>query len=250
MGIGDELMAAGMARKYREEHGRPVAIVDHAGRVRTHDIWQDNPDIARCLGPGVVRLLNCGGHRPYIANKTATQWTWRAFKPTPARLILAGSEVDWGARYAGRILVEPNVKHTGHRNKDWGFDRWQELVARRPGAFVQVGYGDFKRLEGVEVVVTPTFRLACAVLKASLMYVGPEGGLHHAAAALERPAIVLFGGFISPDVTGYPNHRNLFTGGKACGMRIDCQHCRDAMAKITVEQVDQQIGEVLRNEVR
>ena len=61
--------------------------------------------------------------------------------------------------------------------------------------------------------------------------------MHHCAAAFGVPGIVIFGGFISPATTGYGCHVNLFTGGEACGMRIPCEHCADAMRKITPEQV-------------
>jgi len=241
-------MAAGMARKYREQHGRQVAIVDHMGRIRHHDIWDRNPDIATELKPDTIRLLNCGGHRPYIASKNPTRWLWKRFKPTPAQLVLAGTELEFGQRHGGKILIEPNLKDKASPNKDWGFLNYQELVQRfPPGTFVQVGHGDFRRLAGVEVVPTHTFRLAAAVLAASRAYVGPEGGLHHAAAALGKPAVVIFGGFISPDQTGYTGirHHNIFTGVNPCGMRVPCAHCRKAMDEITVDLVDRNLKELL-----
>ena len=65
----------------------------------------------------------------------------------------------------------------------------------------------------------------------------PEGGLHHAAAALGTPTIVIFGGFISPRQTGYPHQVNLFTGGTPCGMRRRCDHCEQAMRRVAIEEV-------------
>ena len=65
----------------------------------------------------------------------------------------------------------------------------------------------------------------------------PEGGLHHGAAALGVPAVVLFGGFIPPAVTGYADHANFTGGATACGSLNKCLHCRDALEKITVEEV-------------
>ena len=69
--------------------------------------------------------------------------------------------------------------------------------------------------------------------------------LMHAAAALKVPAVVIYGGFISPKVTGYPLHRNLFTGGTPCGMRTNCKHCRDAMAAILPTTVYDELKEIL-----
>jgi ADP-heptose:LPS heptosyltransferase len=80
-------------------------------------------------------------------------------------------------------------------------------------------------------------RQASAVLAGAALLISPEGGLHHAAAALGLRAVVIFGGFISPATTGYDLHRNFFTGGQACGMRLACAHCAEAMARITPEEV-------------
>ena len=60
------------------------------------------------------------------------------------------------------------------------------------------------------------------------------------------PAVVLFGGYISPDVTGYDRHANLFTGGEACGRRTVCDHCRDAMNRITPDLVMRELDALLQ----
>jgi hypothetical protein len=49
--------------------------------------------------------------------------------------------------------------------------------------------------------------------------------------------VVLFGGFIPPQVTGYPTHTNLTAGSAACGKLQSCSHCRAAMDAISVEKV-------------
>lgn len=243
-------MAAGQARALKEKTGRQVAIVDQYGRARRHEIWVNNSDVATVIREDTLRIRNCSGHRPYIASKSATRWVWKPFTPTPARIVFYPKEEQFGQRHGtDKILIEPNVKSIGHTNKQWFWERWQELADRHPGQFVQVGTVNSQRLDGVEFVLTTEFRQAAAILRYARAYVGPEGGLHHAAAALSVPAVVLFGGFISPESTGYATHRNLFTGGQACGMRVDCKHCRAAMDAITVDLVDQHLTEVL-DEVR
>jgi hypothetical protein len=250
MGIGDEIMAAGEATMHRQRTGKPTAIVDSHGRLRKHPIWENNADVATSFKHAGARLFNCPGFRPYVAAKNEERWTWKPYHPKPARIVLYAAEEEFGRKHAGKILIEPNIKQIGHTNKAWLPERWQQLADRFPGRFVQVGWGDFRRLDGVEIAVTHTPRLAAAVLKHSLAYVGPEGGLHHMAAALERPAVVLFGGFISPENTGYDTHRNLFTGGRACGMRRNCEHCRKAMSAITVDIVARHIEEILNDSSR
>jgi ADP-heptose:LPS heptosyltransferase len=75
-----------------------------------------------------------------------------------------------------------------------------------------------------------------ATLSRAIGYLGPEGGMHHASAAVGVPAVVIFGGYISPKVTGYEGHINLFTGtGLGCGNSQPCE-C-SCMAGITVGRV-------------
>jgi ADP-heptose:LPS heptosyltransferase len=82
----------------------------------------------------------------------------------------------------------------------------------------------------------PDFRHALAVMERAALYIGPEGGLHHGAAAVGTKAVVLFGAWIPPQVTGYDSHINIATG-KACGSLKACPHCAEAMASISVDQV-------------
>src|SRR5262249_18357046 len=142
--------------------------------------------------------------------------------------------------------VEPNVPW--HKsvavNKDWGLKNYQAVVDRliKDGFdVVQSSYGR-DRLSGVRVVKTPTFRDALSVMSGARAALVPEGGLHHGAAAVGIAAVVIFGGFIPPTVVGYDTHHNL-TGNstEACGSLTRCDHCRRAMASISVEEVYQAV---------
>ena len=91
------------------------------------------------------------------------------------------------------------------------------------------------------------FREAAAVLVKALTAVLPEGGLHHAAASVKTPSVVIYGGLISPDITGYDIHTNIFTGKKPCGSRMPCLHCEQAMKEITVEQIVDELVKIVNN---
>jgi len=101
-------------------------------------------------------------------------------------------------------------------------------------------------LQHATLIPTEDFRLACAVLARARAYVGHEGGLHHAAAALGIPGVVIFGGFTPVELTGYAIHHNLGVSlAAACGMRMPCAHCAAAMADITPERVLRELAAVL-----
>lgn len=246
MGLGDVLMSIGEAKRVHQRTQQPVLITDAAGRPVRSDLFTGVPYLLTRAVRNVrfQRLVNCPGHRPYIKSKTPERWYWREYQPEPADIVLTDAERGFAEKYGGggAIIVESNIKNIGHRNKDWGAGNWRALMpllrAEFPGRpIIQMVSNGYSALDGATNVPVPTFRQALAMLSLARLYIGPEGGLHHGAAAMGTKAVVIFGAFISPSVTGYSSHRNLFAGGEACGSRVDCMHCRAAMNAITPEMV-------------
>lgn len=243
MGYGDELMAAGDARRMMRTDPRRVRVVDRHGRPRWHELWNGNARIARVDEQGDFQtLVNGSGARPYHTHYTDERWYYaRGYRATPAELYIPGEDVAFGARYAGRIIVEPHLKSRASPNKQWGWVRWNKLVwlmGRAGLRATQLGPPGTAMLEGAELIETTTFWRAAAVLLHARAAVLPEGGLHHAAAALGVPAVVLFGGFTPVELTGYATHHNLGAGfDDTCGMRTACEHCAGWMARYTPEEI-------------
>lgn len=245
MGAGDFLMATGQVREMYERRPLPVAVVGLHGKPQWHEVFENNPKIARRhRGPFQV-LRNGPQARPYIAASKPDRWIWKDFGPPPGELHFTAAELEFAKPYAGRILIEPNVKKNGHQNKAWPFERWQALADRMPGSFLQCGPVGTRWLVGVERLITRTFREAAAVLAVSRAFVGTEGGMHHAAAAVGTPAVVLFSEFIAPSVTGYASHRNIRHAGEPCGLRVPCASCERSMLAIEVEEVEQNLAEII-----
>lgn len=257
MGWGDELLAAGQARKLYERTKRPVMICGPRGEVRANLLWNGSPYIRQYYDDRADRIVNAPGHRPYIAEKTPTHWIWRDFEATPAEIFLSPDErafaaaAAWGATEP--VVLEWGIKPKASPNKAWPLDYWRELVEwLLANGYRPVSLGDPTArppLPGVDHIATPTVRHAAAVLEYARAYVGVEGFLHHAAAAMGAPAVVMMGGYIGPRNTGYalPNHRYLTGGAKACGARFGCRHCEAAMQNIKPGDVRQALTGVLTN---
>ena len=242
MGWGDELIASGQARLMYEKEKHKVTILDRHGRIRYNDIWINNPKIGHpkesIYKPQVLK--NGPGVRPYIKDKSDTQWAWNEWECPRGEIYFSDSELSAVSKYSPTVIIEPNNKQKASPNKNWGRGRWESLVLMlvRLGVDVwQMGPTGTQVFPNVRLIKTEDFRQACAVISRAKVCVFPEGGLHHAAAALNIPAVVIFGGYISPKVTGYEGHTNLFieSGGHGlgCGMRVECRHCSDAMKSIT-----------------
>lgn len=226
-------MAAGRAQAIYSRTGQHVCIVDHAGRPRWHPLWDGNPYLSRELAPGVYRLQDCPGHRPYIAGvQPGGRVVWRRWPPSPATVVLSDEEDAFGRQHAGAIVIEDGLKPEATRNKQ--YPAWPALLRLLPP--------DVLRVRDLNVDI----RRAAAVVKHCRAYVGHEGALHHLAAAFGRPAVVIMGGYVGPAQTGYAlaNHRYLTGGAQPCGHRSLCEHCSLAMRAITPQAVVAALEEV------
>lgn len=243
-------MATGFARGAKAR-GKRIAFGNKHQIIwdqNSETIFRNNPNIAR---PGCERDADIEwfdfwkGHRLYNY-RSGDRWVWNLnFRAKPGEVFFDQQEARNGARYGrGFVLIEPHLplwKGPYIRNKDWGFDKYQRIVNRLKMMGARVV--QFKHLagetmlDGVEKLKPYNFRDALAILSNASLYIGPEGGLHHGAAAVGVPAVVIFGGFIPPSVTGYDMHSNLAGSSEFCGSLKPCEHCRRAMENITVDQV-------------
>lgn len=247
IGFGDEILGTGLARG-AHARGKRVAFGDGKSIIHgywTEQIFRNNPNIAFPGdegSPDLIWIAHHKGNRLYN-KQSGSRWIWNySFRAQPGELFFDTTERKAGQRYgSGFIVIEPNVPwhKTVAPNKDWGARKYQETASRliRAGhRVVQFNYGG-KMLNGVEQLKTASFRDALSILANAKLAICPEGGLHHGAAAVDIPAIVLFGGFIPPKVTGYVTHTNLAAGDIACGSINRCGHCVEAMRSISIERV-------------
>lgn len=249
MGFGDQLMATGLARG-ANARGKRMAFGDGHRIIwdkSSETVFRGNPNIAR---PGDERAKDLEwspfykGHRIYN-RQDGDRWIWNLdFRPIPGEMFFERGELRHAERVGSDfVLIEPNVERwkSSAANKDWGRHNYQrvadELRADGFSVFQFHHPTSPAPLNGVTLVKTMGFRDALAMLGRASLYLGAEGGLHHGAAAMGIPAVVLFGGFIPPSVTGYDGHANLTGGASACGSLKPCKHCAEAMAAIAIQDV-------------
>lgn len=270
MGLGDQVLATGLAKGARAR-GKRIALGDGKQLRWDHNseqVFRYNPNL---VFPGDTLTANDiewisyhKGSRIYNS-QVGDRWVWNyAFHAEPGEFFFTDAELKVVQKMGlprGFVVIEPNTNKLVHRaeylrNKQWPFERYEALVEaiRREGRHVvQFVYGgNQRRLHGAALVQTPSYRSAAAILAQASLYVGSEGGLHHAVAAVGRPAVVMFGGWVPPSVLGYRTHINLVGGAtEFCGLLRPCQHCAEAMDRISVEEalgaVVEQLGRFPQN---
>lgn len=251
MGLGDWLMATAQARKLHNEHKLRCVFTNGVKQWYEPAIFKGNPIIPAQLDDGekYLAIPNFPGCRPYILGYDTDRFIWNpSFKAVPGELYL-DKEEKAAALPAPYIVVEPSVKGDAQINKDWGWDNWVELT-RLPYPWLQMGERGKRSLPGVPMLQT-SFRQALGVLAGASLLVTTDGALHHAAAAMGVPAVVIWGGFTSPENLGYDAHENVWSGSDPCGIwKHRCPHCAEAMKSISVQAVADAIERALERDQR
>ena len=271
MGYGDDLLVTSLASKIKKQHpDRQIVIgIEEKNHAYHSPIYENNPNIADCRNLNndrPIHLINFHElNRPYIDYKKSTpnNFVWKKFKPVPgeiyfseqekteAKKIISEAKKFWeknnSKNFSKIIFLETSSTKINdqqfnykHLNKDWGIQNWASLTKKLKSDYliIQSVHNETKNIDGIFIPQKMDFRLACALLNEVDLYVGPEGGFGHVAAALNKKAVLYFGGWISPEVIGYDFHENIYFEDKIspCGVKLKpCEHCSKARESITVD---------------
>lgn len=234
-------MVTGMAREAQKRDPRRVLIRYEKWTYRWCELWNGNPRLVREGETGDFQILEPRTNylRPYCVEKTPSRWTWKEYRPPIGEIYLTDEERWFGAAHAGTVVLGNWLKAGAPATKLWPTAHWDALAALLADLpLATIGPPDRAgSIQGVRHITTSIRQAAAVILSASLV-ITQEGALHHIAAATQTPAVVLFGGYISPKVTGYASQTSIFRGtGLGCGMRLRCSHCEEAMRSISPEEV-------------
>ena len=257
-------MAAGRAKTIHGRTGKPVCI----GRPNRQIIWCDLYDNVPylCKDPlnlDAAWLYDYPGNRPYIdyektrahpdnagcKGKKFNRWLFKEYSPTPMDIVFSEKEEQEVKEHkADRFIVlEPNIKANAPPLKQWPWENW-ETVAH----YLAREYPHMKLVQltqpGKETRILPhaidvkcDLRGAACWMAGANLYVGHEGMMHHLAAALHIPAVVMFGIFISPSITGYSGQRSIHKHTPYLGWRQDHEAGRAVMENMgctdTIKQI-------------
>lgn len=128
------------------------------------------------------------------------------------------------------VVIEPHTKDEYTVNKTYPFEKWQKVVNEisKYTTVVQIGQKNNRSLSGcIDMTGKTTFREAAGIISKADLFIGPEGGLMHAANAVGTKSIIVITGFIHPDMTCYDSNTNIWIGKNhgPCGMKVLCDQC-------------------------
>jgi ADP-heptose:LPS heptosyltransferase len=135
------------------------------------------------------------------------------------------------------LVIEPQSNDEYTVNKKYPIEKWQhvaDMLLKDGHTLVQVGRETKDHvLRGViNLTGRTSFREAAQIIQRSKLLVSSEGGLMHAANAVEVPAVILYTGFIHPTMTCYPENTDIWLGKEhgPCGMKTYCEYCSSEAA--------------------
>lgn len=130
------------------------------------------------------------------------------------------------------IVVEPSTNLAWFGDlRAWPMENWQALVEGLREAFpdveiLQIGVDQGTALDGArDWRGKTTFRQAAALIQRSKLFIGTEGGLMHAARAVEAAAVIIWGGLTLPTFAGYPDRHAILVNEVSCAPCGLCGAC-------------------------
>ena len=274
MGLGDDLMITTFARKIKEKNPDMQIVIGNNTTKEMYDslIYKNNPFITHSSNidksKSILIIDYHNFNRPYIDYKHSPTDRIKFndnFKPIPGEIYFTNEEEELGEKillnainfwekkntnqYKGIIFFEIFSSKINtplkirHQNMDWGYENWNLLInkIKKNYLLIQSVHDESKEIEGVFAFEKKfNFREACSVLKRCDLYLGNHGGFNHAAAALNKKAVIYFGGWSNPKTMGYSFHKNIYvdTEESPCGAKgYLCNHCEKCRESISIEEM-------------
>lgn len=139
------------------------------------------------------------------------------------------------------IVIEPNSKKNYTPNREYPFEKWQKVVddLSKSIQVVQLGTSGSKVLEKVvDLTGRTNFRTASCVIRSAKCLVTCEGGLVHAANAVETKSVVVITGYQSPKMVAYPENINIdISSHGPCGLKVKCKDCESDAARHDYKEI-------------
>ena len=139
------------------------------------------------------------------------------------------------------ITIEPHSNLDYTVNRSYSYEKWQNIVnaLKDKIPFVQVGVKGSKVLDNV---IDFTGKTSCkntaGIIGYSKLFLSSEGGLVHAATAVDTKSLVVITGYQSEKMVAYPQNINVNIASHGpCGLKKECPDCKKDVENHDWEQI-------------
>jgi ADP-heptose:LPS heptosyltransferase len=223
-GLGDNLLLTAILPEIRKRMPDHKIVVETPWKElfanNPHADWVTDKHVKttrRHIKP--VYRVEKRGDRPFIAQMLAYVGPGSVGSP---HIYLTEDEIERArAGHPGRyVTICPTGKSVFSANRrEWGLDRFQELRnLLSEYRFIQVGLARDPLLDNVEDARGLSVRESAAIIHNARFFLGLEGGFMHVARAVDTRSVIVFGGYILPEVSGYRENVNI-------SGEVDCSPC-------------------------
>jgi hypothetical protein len=258
-GIGDTLLMTPIF-KYLHNKGEKVNVL--ATNNKYYDILFNNPHVSLQLFEGDIKDINTKNYlRPCYSNLLPGMF----FKDTHASILMAKmlnldiddttpvmnlmhQEIEEAKKilYNHSIIkfVAINPYTDDNPNKEWNANKWEKLVNAihdKGMNVIQLGREDHNTIKGVDLSPKQSIRLSLAILSLAELFIGIDSFLGHAATALNKKSIILFGP-TCPSVWGHKQNANIYYD-ESCSpcvdtlFRVKCPFGKQCLKQISVNDI-------------
>ena len=285
MGLGDEILVTGLIEKQRTSNRKFIVAEKINGKYFPY-LWNKDMDEVFKFNPYIIKpstkldinkysiINDHAGNRGYIdyaksdlGKFSTTKYIKlnNEYKANKGKIYFSSLENEQidniKEKHGDFILLNIGAKNTVTKNKNLSINKWEkinkDIIAQGLKTVIMTNnqYSPILPKENSFdqsiKIRTKSIRDMLCVIAASKMVVTTEGGVHHAASALDIKCIVIFGGRVDPNILGYENQINLIddrtviTKGLKikfpCGMFSDCEHCKKIMNEFPVNIIIKEV---------
>jgi len=260
-GLGDNLLLSMILPELRKKHPDRRIVVE----TPWPEIFANNPNADWVTGLHMKTTRRHIKPRYHVEETTTASiyeqtmaYVGERRKAQPRLYLTEEETTGIRERYPFPYLA---LCPTGERDffanrKEWGLPNFQRLRDLLAGfQVVQIGLPGDPLLERVIDGRELTVRETAAVIRQSLLFLGLEGGLMHLARSVGSRAVIIYGGLVRPEISGYDENVNVYNA-VACSpcFHSDRRHepCESmaCMKGISPEQVFEMITSRLLPEQR
>lgn len=263
MGLGDDLLFLGEAERIHKQTGKKIQpMYGYTGWNDWNGLMLNNVDfLTKEPTADSVSLNMSDTHKKtdyhvdyYCEGVINRSIKMKHYMPKNFKLRFSTEQMDKANKLVKKYkipntfcAINPDYKTKAFgRNKDWGFEKYQELTNRlvKDIPVVRISPGLENKYSSTPLQNAIDFpevdyMTSFAILSKAKFGISFMGFFVHVFGGFKIPCVVIHGGISHESIMNYENNINFSYDHPEtpCGRMFDCQHCSDGNKSISINMV-------------